>query len=157
MQHCDRHLSVLYYYFGGPTKLSSELYLAKFLGTSAKLFFPYSTFFFPYSIFFSVFYIFHYNINRKLRNIYCQVLTYEKINQMKMKCLWIPTFSDEELNIFFIRTNMLVKTLINNIMRQTINFDKFESQWKSAMRIAPLIRMMYHLSEIVFIVRSDNE
>jgi len=27
-------------YFDGPTKLFSELYLAKFLGTSAKPFFP---------------------------------------------------------------------------------------------------------------------
>jgi len=32
MQHCHRGLSVLYNYFAGPTKLFSNLYLAKFLG-----------------------------------------------------------------------------------------------------------------------------
>jgi len=52
---------------------------------------------------------------------------------------------------------MLVERLINNIAKQTRNFDKLESQRKPTMGIAPLIRMMYHLSEIVFIVRLDNE
>jgi len=34
-------LSVLHYYFNGLTKLFSDLYLAIFLDTSAKLFFSY--------------------------------------------------------------------------------------------------------------------
>jgi len=33
-------LSVLHNYFDGPTKLFSDLYLAKFLDSSAKSFFP---------------------------------------------------------------------------------------------------------------------
>jgi len=33
-------LSILYNYFNGPTKLILNLYLVKFLDTSAKLFFP---------------------------------------------------------------------------------------------------------------------
>jgi len=38
-QLCHQRLSILYYYFDAPTKLFSDLYLAKFLNTSAKSFF----------------------------------------------------------------------------------------------------------------------
>jgi len=38
-QLCHQCLSILHYYFDGPTKLFSDLYLAKFLNTSAKSFF----------------------------------------------------------------------------------------------------------------------
>jgi len=49
LDHCDItksfdiltiSLSVLHNYFDGPTKLFSDLYLVKFLDTSAKPFFP---------------------------------------------------------------------------------------------------------------------
>jgi len=44
LHHDQQCLSVLHNYFGGPTKLFSDLYLAKFLNTLLKSFFPYTFF-----------------------------------------------------------------------------------------------------------------
>jgi len=41
LQHYHQRLSDLYNYFDGPTKLFSNLYLAKFLDISTKPFFMY--------------------------------------------------------------------------------------------------------------------
>lgn len=58
--------------------------------------------------------------------------------------------------------DMLMKRKRYNFIRDKIKFDKqqfdkFKSQRHSTVEIMPLIRMMHHLSKIVFIVRLDNE